>query len=279
MVRFLTIGLIVLVCFNLKAQIPTASIIAPSNTLCSNAALTFTTSTTNTPTAFSWTISPSSSVTIFPDNTNSFINLTFGRAGVYTLSLQVSNGTGTTTSSKSFTITQTAHASFNASLTGAGFPNQMVLTNYCSNYLSNLWQYSDDVVTSTLVSTVKNYSASGSYSIMLVAYGSKGCNDTSRYAFRISDSSGITLPNIFTPNNDGVNDVFKPVAKGIAKMNAWIYNRYGIIIYSWDKPNGFWDGYTTSGEPCVPGAYFCVIEATGFDGKSYKLKGNVTLLK
>ncbi len=279
MVRIFKVCILLLFSFNLKAQVPSAAIIVPSPTLCSGVAYTFTTSTTNTPTAFSWTISPTSSVTIFPDKVNDFINLTFAKAGVYTLSLQVTNASGTSTTSKTFTVTQTADATFNASLTGVGFPNQMILTNYSTNSINNIWAFSDDVVTSTLVSTVKNYTASGSYSITLFAYGSKGCNDTSRYSFRISDSSGITMPNIFTPNDDGVNDVFKPVAKGIASINVWIYSRYGTFIYSWDKPNGFWDGYTTSGEPCQEGTYFCVIEATGFDGKSYKLKGNITLLK
>jgi gliding motility-associated-like protein len=279
MVRLLQIFFIILLSFTLKAQIPTAIIIVPSTSICSGSPYTFTTSTTNTPTVFSWSIIPSTSVTIFPDKTSDFINLSFAKGGVYTLSLQIANATGTNTAVKIFTVEQTAHAAFNASLTGTGFPNQLVLTNYSTYNINNLWIYSDDVTTNTLVSTVKNYTVSGSYSVMLIAFGNKGCNDTSRYSLRISDSSGITLPNIFTPNDDGVNDVFKPVAKGISDMKVWIYSRYGTFIHSWDKPNGSWDGYTTSGEPCQAGTYFCVIEATGFDGKSYKLKGNITLLK
>ena len=270
---------LLLLSLNLKAQVPTATIVSPTVSLCSGLAITFTTTTTNTPTAFSWSIIPSTSVTIFPDKLNSFINLTFARGGVYTLSLQVSNGSGSTAAVKTVTINQSANASFNASLHGSGFPSQMILTNFSTGGISNSWNYSDDPTVNTTFDDIKNYKTSGNYSITLIEYGAGGCNDTSLYAFRVSDSSGVSLPNIFTPNDDGVNDVFKPVTRGITTLKAYIYNRYGTLVYSWDKPNGFWDGYTTSGELCLPGTYFCVLEAKGFDGRSIKLKGQLTLFR
>ncbi len=277
--RILKFSILLLLSFNLKAQIPTAIIITPTIAPCTGVALTFTTSTTNTPTAFSWSVLPSNSVAIVPDKTNPFITLTFAKGGVYTLSLQVSNATGTTSSFKTFTVIQNALASFNASFTNVGFPTTLNLTNYSTNGINNVWSYNDVPTTDVSYSAIKNYTASGSYSVTLIEYGSLGCNDTSVYAFRLSDSSGVTIPNIFTPNNDSINDIFRPIARGIEKMNVWIYSRYGTFIYSWDKPHGFWDGYTSSGEPCAAGIYFCVLEATGFDGKSYKLKGSVTLVK
>ena len=154
----------------------------------------------------------------------------------------------------------------------------MILTNYSSNYISSQWLFSDGPSDNN-TSTIKNYTTSGNYTISLVAYGNNACNDTSIYSFRIADSSGITMPNIFTPNEDSINDIFKPVARGIANMKVWIYDRYGTSIYSWDGPQGFWDGRNTAGEPLSPSVYFYVLEATGFDGKSYKLKGTVTLLR
>jgi gliding motility-associated-like protein len=275
---FFTISLLLLFSLCAKAQAPTATIVAPSGTLCTGTTYSFTTNTANSPDTYSWTIFPSTSTTISPDKASPFIAIDFGRGGIYQFSLQVSNNSGTTTTTYSVSVNQNAIASFNASLTASGYPTQMILTNYSSYTVSNKWFYSD-AAPDTTVNTVKNYTASGTYSITLVAYGMGGCNDTSGYSFRIADSSGITMPDIFTPNNDSINDIYRPIARGISSLRAWVFNRYGTLIYNWDGVNGFWDGYTTSGNPCQPDVYFCVLEATGFDGKTYKLKSKVTLLR
>ena len=270
--------LVLCVCFA-KAQSPSATIFVPFATLCSAKSLTFFTVSTNTPTAYSWSISPSASVGILPDKASPTIVLTFSNAGVYILSLNVSNSFSNSTTTKTLTVTKSAKASFNASFSGIGYPNQLNLTNYSTNALSYNWLFSDIAAIDNNTNTVKSYTTSGSYSVTLISFGSLGCNDTSRYAFRLADSSSIYLPNVFTPNNDSVNDIFKPIARGIKELNMWIYNRYGVIMFSSDKVNSFWDGYTSSGEPCQAGIYFCVAEAIGFDGKAYKLKGNLTLIK
>jgi len=276
--RFYKLILTALIPFCIKAQVPTATIAMPLVSLCTGVTCSFVTLTTNSPTAFSWSVFPNFSVTATPDKSSSFINLNFARGGVYTLSLQVSNLTGSSTAVQTVTVAQTAVALFNASLTTSGFPNQMVLTNYSSNQINNQWNYSD-AATEFSLNTSRTYTAGGNYTVSLIALGASGCNDTSNYAFVIDDISDIKLPNVFTPNKDSVNDVFKPIAKGITKMKAYIYSRYGTLIYSWDKVQGYWDGYTSSGEPCASDVYFCVLEATGFDGKSYKLNTKVTLLR
>lgn len=262
------------------AQVPTATIVSPSATLCSGTSLTFTTQTSNSPTAFSWSISPSKSVTILPDLSSSSITFTFPAGGSYVISLMVSNATGSSVATSTVFVTRSADAAFNASLTGVGFPNQLVLTNYSTGSIANQWLFNDDPsVNTTSLNAVKDYTISGSYSVTLIAFGNSGCNDTASYALRIADSSGITLPTVFSPNGDDINEIFKPIAKGISSMNVWIYNRYGAIIIKWDRVNGSWDGHTTSGERCEAGVYFVIVEASGFDGKSYKLKHSLTLVR
>jgi gliding motility-associated-like protein len=94
----------------------------------------------------------------------------------------------------------------------------------------------------------------------------------------LTDSiSNIIMPNVFTPNFDSINDVFKPRLDEITEMGFSIYNRYGNLIFETNRLNGFWDGRTTSGEPCSDGVYFCVLTATGIDGKKYKEKTFVQL--
>ena len=89
--------------------------------------------------------------------------------------------------------------------------------------------------------------------------------------------SHIILPNVFTPNFDSINDVFKPYLDEITEVNFSIFNRYGNVIFETNRLHGFWDGRTTSGGPCTDGVYFCVLNATGIEGKKYKEKTFVQL--
>ncbi|MCC6181935.1 MAG: gliding motility-associated C-terminal domain-containing protein [Bacteroidia bacterium] len=96
--------------------------------------------------------------------------------------------------------------------------------------------------------------------------------------FNETDSvSHIVLPNVFTPNFDSINDVFRPYLDEITEMQFSIFNRYGNLIFETKNVRGFWDGRTTSGEPCKDGVYFCVLTATGVDGKKYKEKTFIQL--
>lgn len=89
--------------------------------------------------------------------------------------------------------------------------------------------------------------------------------------------SNVVLPNVFTPNFDSINDVFRPRLDEITEMSFSIFNRYGNLIFETTRVSGFWDGRTTSGDPCTDGVYFCVFTATGIDGKKYKEKTFVQL--
>ena len=95
--------------------------------------------------------------------------------------------------------------------------------------------------------------------------------------FENDSISNIILPNVFTPNFDSINDVFKPRLDEITELNFSIYNRYGNLIFETSRLNGFWDGRTTSGEPCNDGTYFCILNATGIEGKKYKEKTFIQL--
>lgn len=97
--------------------------------------------------------------------------------------------------------------------------------------------------------------------------------------FNTSDSiSNIALPNVFTPNGDSINDVFRPFLDEITELQMTIYDRWGNLIYDSQRLRCFWDGRTDSGEPCCTGVYFCVIAATGVDGKKYKEKTAIQLI-
>ncbi len=96
------------------------------------------------------------------------------------------------------------------------------------------------------------------------------------------------IPNIFTPNNDDVNDQWKIIfPRGYLLQEMAIYNRWGTLIYE-RKNLSFnieafasitWDGRTTSGEECTAGVYFYILQYIDKNNLTKIVKGNLTLLK
>ncbi len=68
-----------------------------------------------------------------------------------------------------------------------------------------------------------------------------------------------SIPNVFTPNQDGINDLFKVNLCDSINFNLVIYDRWGLKIFETNKFKQGWDGYTTSGVPCIDGSYFYLV--------------------
>ena len=92
----------------------------------------------------------------------------------------------------------------------------------------------------------------------------------------------MDIPNVFTPNGDGVNDYFYPrqfLTRGLTSFNMNIYNRWGQLVYTTTSLDGRgWDG-TFNGQPQPEAAYVYIIDATFKDGQNEHHQGNVTLLR
>lgn len=91
--------------------------------------------------------------------------------------------------------------------------------------------------------------------------------------------SSVRVPNVFSPNGDGVNDVFQVEAVNLARMEVQVLNRWGQQVYLLERPGSTWNGRSGAGEALPDGTYFYVLTATGLDGRAYTLTGTVTLLR
>lgn len=102
---------------------------------------------------------------------------------------------------------------------------------------------------------------------------------SSNYIIKISESQ-LKVPNAFSPNGDGINDVFRVTYKSLIKFNAYVFNRWGQQLYHWAMSNidDGWDG-TFKGKQVKDGVYFIVIEAEGADGRKFKHKGDINILR
>lgn len=91
--------------------------------------------------------------------------------------------------------------------------------------------------------------------------------------------SSIVTPNIFTPNGDGINDLFQIEVININSLECTIYNRWGEAIYIMHGSNAGWSGTTSKGEQAAAGTYYFILNASGADQKQYNLKGFVELIR
>ncbi len=96
----------------------------------------------------------------------------------------------------------------------------------------------------------------------------------------VISESKLEMPNAFSPNDDGINDVYKAKDgyQSIVKFKATIFNRWGQKMYSWDDPSGGWDG-KHNGKDVAQGVYFVLVEAEGADGRKYRIRRDVNLLR
>ncbi|NBQ47782.1 MAG: hypothetical protein EBU33_04925 [Sphingobacteriia bacterium] len=263
----------------LRAQItPLFSVAVQQTFACTDRPLLLSVSSLSNNLSYTWSVSPMRYAQL-SETTGTSVYFTPQKDLTYTISVSATDGATVTVVRKILSAYKSARASFNASLTAAGFPAILLLTNYSSYAKDVAWKFSDLSAADSTFSTQRTYTAAGSYSVTLFALGQKNCNDSSTYSFRISDSSSVVIPTVFTPNRDEINDLFRPITTGLLSLTASILSRDGILISTWNTINGSWDGRTVSGEVCPEGVYFVVVEATGFDAKTYKLKSNLTLLR
>lgn len=92
--------------------------------------------------------------------------------------------------------------------------------------------------------------------------------------------SRLEMPNAFSPNGDGINDIYKAKEgwQSLVEFNAYIFNRWGQKLYEWNDPAGGWDG-KHNGKDVKQGVYFCLVKAKGADGRKFNIRTDVNLLR
>lgn len=142
---------------------------------------------------------------------------------------------------------------------------------------STKFSFGDDEYSSQTIAN-HTYANVGVFNYSLVVENDFGCSDTVNGVIIIEDNNSIYIPNSFTPNNDNLNDSFKPIISNCKSANLKIFDRWGELIYSTDNVENGWDGvYKGTNSP--PEVYVYQLSVDFMDGKTKVLRGSVTLIR
>lgn len=149
--------------------------------------------------------------------------------------------------------------------------------------VSYYWNFGDPLSpanTSSAFSPYHAFSTDGTFTVMLFVQSAHGCTDSTMGTVRILPEYIIYIPNAFTPNGDGINDIFKPYITNFDTYRMLIYNRWGEMLFETENVHLGWDGSVNNNSiTCTMDVYSYVIFVTDFRGETHKYVGRVTLVK
>jgi gliding motility-associated-like protein len=121
----------------------------------------------------------------------------------------------------------------------------------------------------------------GNFLVYHISYNEYNCVDTLIDTIRVDDPFTLYIPNAFSPNGDGMNDLFTFKMSGISSIVIEIYNRWGEIVYQSTDPKAGWDGTILNSEKKAPGGvYAYVLKARVKKGGYQEVRtGPITLLR
>jgi gliding motility-associated-like protein len=145
-----------------------------------------------------------------------------------------------------------------------------------------LWDFGDGD-TSNKANPSHRFERTGTYTITLITNPGTVCADTATKTYYIDGDSTdqIVVPNVFTPNNDNLNDCFQVtgVNNKCDEYHIWIRNRWGNLFYESTNPEACWNGKNEVGVDASIGVYYYIIKIKKYRGKEYDLNGTITLFR
>lgn len=139
------------------------------------------------------------------------------------------------------------------------------------------WTYVSSLDTPTIAAPLVSPKKPTTYRVF--GLNEYGCRAEGFVNVDIDYTMPIFIPNAFSPNGDGINDVFRIANINYQKIATFkVFNRMGQEVFSTNNPDAGWDG-TYRGKPCDLGIYFYFIELVFPNGETKAYKGDVTLIR
>lgn len=150
---------------------------------------------------------------------------------------------------------------------------QVQFTNTSVNAVRSLWDFGDGIMAEDL-HPGHTFTGEGTYFVTLTVENAFGCTGRTVGGPYVVVTPELFIPNVFSPNGDGINDVFLPEYTGSQPYNLSVFDRWGATMYQGNNRTMGWDGNTTAGQEAPDGVYFYLVKV---GGKEYT--GNVTLMR
>ncbi len=139
---------------------------------------------------------------------------------------------------------------------------------------------SDTALRPTAIITNAIFPTSGQITYTLTASSPQGCKASDAVVVKIFKTPpSIFIPNAFTPNGDGNNDIYKPILAGMQRLDYFrVYNRLGQLVYSTSAIGQGWDG-RIKGDMQGSAGYVYTVQAVDYNGKVVKQSGSFLLVR
>ena len=146
-----------------------------------------------------------------------------------------------------------------------------------------LWEFNEPPydATATVKDTSYAYHDSGTYCPMLYVINKHGCKDSVQHCVQITPYYTFYIPNAFSPNGDGKNDIFLPKGRFVCKFQMYIFDRWGMQLFYTEDVNQGWDGSVNgSGIMVQEDTYIYVINVVDcVQYQKHSFLGKVTVIK
>ena len=217
------------------------------------------------------------------------LNYTFNSQGCYDIMLTTTDGNGCSSNSSIadyICVSQQPVSSFSWSPIAPNVGNTTVqFINYSLGAVSYDWTIMDMYYlnASDPVFTFPN-EAPGEYNVCLLVTNADGCTDLSCGTVVVNDQFNIFVPNCFTPNTDGRNELFKPSIRGESLIQTYefkIFNRWGDVLFETNDINEGWYGEVDGGEYfAIDAVYSWLIKILPNNGQEpFEQTGHVTVIR
>jgi len=170
-------------------------------------------------------------------------------------------------------------ADFTVSPVEGEAPLEVTLTDKSVRAATYLWEFGDDSISTEKDPGPHTYYIPDEYSVKLTVESQLHCIDSMRFNDIVVEPSALAIPNVFTPNEDGLNDRFMIDKRSLRYVSVVVFSRAGIKVYDFQGEGQIlkeWDGWDgnvgNSSAKASPGVYYYIIKALGWDDVKYDSK-------
>ncbi|MES2565731.1 MAG: gliding motility-associated C-terminal domain-containing protein [Bacteroidota bacterium] len=217
---------------------------------------------------------------------------TISDSGIYAISLNVLN----TLTGCSKTITKPNYIEVYPQPTASFYADPLKVSILDPNFnfintsqgaTTYYWDFGDPAAlngsnTSTVMNPSHGYSYVGEYKVNLIAISPRGCRDIASQIVEVIPDFSVYIPNSFTPDENGLNDIFQPLGVGIDEENYRldIFDRWGENIFTSNNFRKGWDGSVKGGsKPAPQGVYIYKLMVHDILGNKHPYVGHVTVIR